>query len=77
MAYKRKPATSKFRNEIVYPNLKSWLDSNNVNAFEFAKMLDIPPTTLYEYLKGKTESLKLIRKIKAITHLEWKDLITD
>ena len=77
MAYQKKPATSKFRNEIVYPNLKGWLDSNNINAFEFAEMLDIPPTTLYTYLNGKTESLKLIRKIKEITHLQWEDLIKE
>ena len=75
MAYKRKLATSKFRNEIVYPKLKKWLDDNNIIASEFAKIIDVPQTTLYEYLNGKTESLKLIRKIKSVTCLEWKDLI--
>lgn len=77
MAYKRKPSTSKFRNEIVYPNLKNWLDSNNINAFEFAEILNICPSTLYDYLVGRTESLKLIRKVKETTGLRWEDLIKD
>ena len=77
MAYKRKPSTSKFRNEIVYPNLKKWLDSNNINAFEFAEMLNTCPSTLYDYLVGRTESLKLIRKVKETTGLRWEDLIKD
>ncbi len=77
MAYKRKPSTSKFRNEIVYPNLKNWLDYNNINAFEFAEILNVRPSTLYDYLIGRTESLKLIRKVKETTGLRWEDLIRD
>lgn len=77
MAYKRKPATSKFKNEIVYPNLKRWLDFNHISALEFSKMLNVPPSTLYDYLRGRTEPLKLIRKVKETTRLRWEDLIKE
>ena len=77
MAYIRKIATCKMRNDIVYPNLKAWMDENKTNPCALAKIMGCAQTTLYDYLEGRTESLKLIRKVKEITHLKWEDLIKE
>lgn len=77
MAYIRKIATSKMRNDIVYPKLKTWMDENKTNPCALAKIMGCARVTLYDYLEGRTESLKLIRKVKEITHLKWEDLIKD
>ena len=73
--YKKKPATSKMRNKLVYPNLKRWMDFNGVNARQLAGKIGVVNSTLIDYLEGRTQSIKLIKKLKQATGLRYEDLI--
>ena len=71
----KKLSTSKMRNEIVYPNLKCWMNFNKINAFQLSRLVGCSNTCILDYLEGRTQSLKLIKKIKLVTHLRYEDLI--
>ena len=73
--YMKKPATSKMRNKFVYPNLKRWMDFNGVNARQLAVKIGVANSTLIDYLEGRTQSIKLIKKLKQATGLRYEDLI--
>lgn len=47
--------------------LKDWLDKQNLNNNDFAKMAELNPKTLYRILKGEDMYLSTAVRIKYVT----------
>ena len=39
----------------VYPNLEKWINENCESVSEFAWLVAVSPTTIYKFLKGKSD----------------------
>lgn len=55
----------------VYPNLEKWINENCESVSEFAWLVAVSPTTMYNILKGKSDQrCKTVRAIANITHIK-------
>lgn len=72
-----KPFTAE---EVIYPNLRRWLNKNKVNKAEFMRRMGILPqpsgfSRMTSWMKGKTHpDKKHIDKILAVTGLTYEKL---
>lgn len=48
-------------------SFKAWMAANDLTVAEVARKAQVPPTTLYSYLDGKSQSLKGINEEKIAT----------
>ncbi len=59
----------------VYPNLEKWIYDNYKSVSEFAWVVGVSPTTMYNILKGKSEGrYQTTRAIINITHMKLEDI---
>ena len=47
--------------------LKEYLEKNNITTYEFADIVNVTPTTIYNILKGKDTYLSLALRIQEAT----------
>ena len=56
----------------VYPNLEKWINENCESVSEFAWLVAVSPTTMYNILKGKSDPrCKTVRAIMRVTHMKF------
>ena len=56
----------------VYPNLEKWINENCESVSEFAWLVAVSPTTIYKFLKGKSDVRYVtVCAIMRVTHMRF------
>lgn len=56
----------------VYPNLEKWINENCESVSEFAWLVAVSPTTMYKFLKGKSDlRYETVCAIMRVTHMRF------